>query len=280
MMGRLTPSAFGKKNVMGILEARQLTRRFGKVVAVDQLDLSVEAGEIFGLLGPNGAGKSTTIQMFTTLLPITSGEVSIQEYQLTRQPAQVRRCIGYVPQALSVDSNLTGYENLLMVAKLYDVPRQKRQSRIRECLAYVSLEAAARQLVQRYSGGMIRRLEIAQALIHQPPVLFMDEPTVGLDPVARHAVWDILQTVRSQSGTTLFLSTHFMEEADYLCDRVAIMDSGRIVVMGSPNELKEGISQPNASLDQVFIHYTGHDLESRGSYRDISQARNTARRLG
>ncbi len=278
MMGRLTPS--GKSKVMGILEVCQLTRRFGKVVAVDHLDLDVEAGEIFGLLGPNGAGKSTTIKMLTTLLPVTSGEVTIQGYLLTRQPAQVRRHLGYVPQALSVDSNLTGYENLLMVAKLYDVPRQQRQSRIRDTLAYVGLEAAAQHLVQRYSGGMIRRLEIAQALIHQPPILFMDEPTVGLDPVARHALWDLLQNVRSQLGTTLFLSTHFMEEADYLCDRVAIMDSGRIVVMGSPNELKASISQTNATLDQVFIHYTGHDLESRGSYRDISQTRNTARRLG
>jgi len=163
---------------------------------------------------------------------------------------------------------------------LYDVPRQQRQSRIRDALAYVGLEAAAQHLVQRYSGGMIRRLEIAQALIHQPPILFMDEPTVGLDPVARHTLWEVLQNARSQLGTTLFLSTHFMEEADYLCDRVAIMDSGRIVAMGSPNELKAGIAQGNATLDQVFIYYTGHDLESRGSYRDISQTRNTSRRLG
>lgn len=265
---------------MGIVEIQQLTRRFKSAVAVDSLNLVVEAGEIFGLLGPNGAGKSTTIKMLTTLLPVTSGEAKIKHCYLTQDPAQVRQLIGYVPQSLSVDGSLTGYENLLMVAKLYNVPRQQQKTRIGEALAYVALEDASRQLVNRYSGGMIRRLEIAQALLHQPAVLFMDEPTVGLDPVARNALWELLKKIRTQLGTTIFLTTHFMEEADYLCDRVGIMHYGRLVAMGSPNELKSSISEPEASLDRVFIHYTGDNLEARGNYRDISQTRSTARRLG
>ncbi|QDZ40791.1 ATP-binding cassette domain-containing protein [Euhalothece natronophila Z-M001] len=265
---------------MGIVEIQQLTRRFKSAVAVDSLNLVVEAGEIFGLLGPNGAGKSTTIKMLTTLLPVTSGEVKIKHCNLTQNPAQVRQLIGYVPQSLSVDGSLTGYENLLMVAKLYNVPRQQQKTRIGEALAYVALEDASRQLVKRYSGGMIRRLEIAQALLHQPAVLFMDEPTVGLDPVARNALWELLKKIRTQLGTTIFLTTHFMEEADYLCDRVGIMHYGRLVAMGSPNELKASISEPEATLDRVFIHYTGDNLEARGNYRDISQTRSTARRLG
>lgn len=265
---------------MGLVEIQQLTRRFGSIVAVDSLNLVVEEAEIFGLLGPNGAGKSTTIKMLTTLLPVTSGEVKIKHCHLTQNPTQVRQLIGYVPQSLSVDGSLTGYENLLMVAKLYNVPRPQRKTRIGEALSSVALEDAAKKLVKRYSGGMIRRLEIAQALLHQPAVLFMDEPTVGLDPVAKNALWDLLQKIRTQFGTTILLTTHFMEEANYLCDRVGIMHYGHLVAVGSPNELKASISEPEATLDRVFIHYTGDNLEARGNYRDISQTRSTARRLG
>lgn len=263
-----------------IVETQELTRRFGKAMAVDALNLCVEPGEVFGLLGPNGAGKSTTIKMLTTLLPPTSGRARVAHFEITRHPAKVRRMIGYVPQALSVDSTLTGYENLLIVAKLYDIPRRDRISRIRSALAYVGLEDVAGNLVRSYSGGMIRRLEIAQALIHHPRVLFLDEPTVGLDPVARKAIWELIRQLCADSGTTVFLTTHFMEEADTLCSRLAIMHLGQVVATGTPAQLKASLNKRGATLDDVFIHYTGDYLASGGNYRDISTTRRTAQRLG
>lgn len=263
-----------------IVETQELTRCFGKAMAVDALNLCVEPGEVFGLLGPNGAGKSTTIKMLTTLLPPTSGRARVAQFEVTRHPAKVRRMIGYVPQALSVDSTLTGYENLLIVAKLYDIPRSERISRIRSALAYVGLEDVAGNLVRSYSGGMIRRLEIAQALIHHPRILFLDEPTVGLDPVARKAIWELVKQLCADSGTTVFLTTHFMEEADTLCDRLAIMHLGQVVATGTPAQLKASLNKRGATLDDVFIHYTGDYLASGGNYRDISTTRRTAQRLG
>ncbi len=263
-----------------ILQLDHLTRRFGEFTAADAVTLSVEAGEVFGLLGPNGAGKSTTIKMLTTLLPPTSGTAQVAGYDLLRQQPQVRRSIGYVPQALSADGSLTGYENLLIFAKLYDLPRNQRAARTRLALDYMGLSEAADKLVRTYSGGMIRRLEVAQALLHGPRVLFLDEPTVGLDPVARKAVWEHLSELREQTGMTIFLTTHYMEEADSLCQRVAIMHRGHLAAMGTPAELKASIGHPDATLDDVFAHYTGDVLESGGSYRDTSRARRTARRLG
>ncbi|HEY9651580.1 MAG TPA: ATP-binding cassette domain-containing protein, partial [Coleofasciculaceae cyanobacterium] len=251
-----------------IVETQELTRRFGKTTAVNALNLTVEAGEVFGLLGHNGAGKSTMIKMLTTLLPPTSGRARVAQFDIVRHPARVRRVIGYVPQALSVDSTLTGYENLLIIAKLYDIPRAERASRLRGALAYVGLEDVAGNLVRSYSGGMIRRLEIAQAFIHRPRVLFLDEPTVGLDPVARKAVWDLVKQLCVDYGTTVFLTTHFMEEADNLCDRLAIMHQGEVVAMGTSNQLKASLNQSGATLDDVFIHYTGDYLTSGGNYRD------------
>ncbi len=263
-----------------ILETQALTRRFGKMTAVDGLTLSVKAGEVFGLLGPNGAGKSTAIKMLTTLLPISSGRATIAEFDVTRQADRVRRVIGYVPQALSADGTLTGYENLLIFAKLYDIPRRERESQVRNALAFMGLQDAAGRLVRQYSGGMIRRLEIAQSILHQPPVLFLDEPTVGLDPIARTAVWEMVTQLRINYGTTIFLTTHFMEEADNLCDRVAIMYRGRVIASGTPAELKALLGKGDATLDDVFIHYTGDQLASGGSYRETSRTRRTARRLG
>ncbi len=172
-----------------ILETQALTRTFGTLTAVEAMTLSVARGEVFGLLGPNGAGKTTAIKMLTTLLPPTSGTARVAGFDITRDPNKVRREIGYVPQMLSVDGSLTGYENLLIFAKLYDIVRAERQSRVREALSLVGLSDAAHKLVREYSGGMIRRLEIAQSTLHRPRLLFLDEPTVGLDPIARQAIW-------------------------------------------------------------------------------------------
>jgi ABC-2 type transport system ATP-binding protein len=257
-----------------------LTRRFGALVAVDGLTLEVATGEIFALLGPNGAGKTTLLKMLTTLLPPTSGRASVAGFDVARQPGRVRRVIGYVPQMLSSDGKLTGYENLLVMAKLYDVPRRERAERIRHALEFMGLTEAAGRSVGEYSGGMIRRLEIAQCMLHRPPVLFLDEPTVGLDPVARRAVWDHIERLRDEFGTTVVLTTHLMEEADRMCGRVAILHLGRVAAIGSPESLKAGLGAPDATLDDVFIRFTGADLESGGNYRDAGRVRRTAKRLG
>ena len=267
---------------MTILETRSLTRRFGDLTAVDELNLTVETGEVFGLLGPNGAGKTTVIKMLTTLLPPTAGTATVAGFDIRRQPARVRASIGYVPQLISVDGALTGYENLLIFAKLYGVPRALRRGRIEEALNFAGLPEAAGREVRCYSGGMVRRLELAMAMLHRPRVLFLDEPTVGLDPVARQAVWRQVQLLAREYGMTIFLTTHFMEEADVLCGRVTILNLGRVAASGSPAELKESIKQPDATLDQVFAFYTGHplEIEQEGNYRDISQNRRNLARLG
>jgi len=265
---------------MAILRTEDLTRAFGPILAVDRLTLSVEPGEVFGLLGPNGAGKTTTIKMLTTLLPPTSGRAEVAGFDVRRQQARVRRRIGYVPQLISADGALTGYENLLIFAKLYDIPRAEREGRIRRALGFMQLEDSADRLVKQYSGGMIRRLEIAQSILHRPEILFMDEPTVGLDPGARRIVWEHIRALRDNAGTTIFLTTHLMEEADELCGRVAIMHLGRIVALGSPSELKQAVGGEAVTLDDVFIHFTGNALDSGGTFRETSRERRTARRLG
>lgn len=263
-----------------ILETRDLTRRFGKLTAVDQLNLTVAPGEIFGLLGPNGAGKSTVIKMLTTLLPSSSGHAAISGLDVSRQAAAVRRLIGYVPQALSADGTLTGYENLLIFAKLYDIPAKQRHQRIQDVLAFMGLKEAAHRVVRTYSGGMIRRLEVAQSILHRPQLLFLDEPTVGLDPLARTYVWTLVKQLCADYGTTIILTTHFLEEADNLCQRVAIMHGGRVIVSGTPVGLKASLPTENPTLDDVFIHYTGDQLTTGVSYRETSRIRRTAERLG
>lgn len=265
---------------MAILETEALTRRFGKLAAVDMLDISIEAGEIFGLLGPNGAGKTTVIKMLTTLLPPTSGNARVGGFDVARHPGDVRRIIGYVPQMLSADGTLTGYENLLVFAKLYDLPRGEREPRVRDALALMGLTDAADKLVRTYSGGMIRRLEIAQSMLHEPRVLFLDEPTIGLDPLAREAVWERIRQLKAEFGTTILLTTHYMEEADGLCNRVAIMHQGQVMVRGTPAELKASLGGNGATLEQVFVHYAGATLESGGNYRETFRTRRTAQRLG
>jgi len=199
-------------------------------------------------------------------------------FDITTEPTVVRRHIGYVPQALSADGALSGYENLLVSSKLYGLPRAERGRRIGEALELVGLRDAANQLVRQYSGGMIRRLEIAQAMLHRPAVLFMDEPTVGLDPVARRAVWEHVERLRDMFGTTILITTHYMDEADDLADRVAVMHQGRVAAVGTPGELKAAVGA-QATLDDVFMHFTGASIETGGSYRDVLRTRRTARRL-
>ena len=265
---------------MIVLETDALTRQFGALTVVDGLTISVESGEVFGLLGPNGAGKTTVIKMLTTLLPPTAGDARVAGFDIVHHASQVRRVIGYVPQLVSADGTLTGYENLLIFAKLYDIPRSEREPRVREALEFMGLTEASDKLVRNYSGGMIRRLEIAQSMLHRPSVLFLDESTVGLDPVARNGVWEHIQRLRKDYGTAIFLTTHYMEEADGLCSRVAIMHLGKVVAIGTPAQLKASLGQNDAALDDVFVHYTGYVLESGGTFREVSRTRRAARRLG
>jgi len=258
---------------------KNLTRCFGAFTAVDALTLSVNAGEVFGLLGSNGAGKTTTIKMLSTLLPPTLGEARVAGFSITTQPVEVRRAIGYVPQAVSVDGSLTGYENLLIFAKLYDLPHREQQARIAKALEFMNLTADAKRLVGEYSGGMVRRLEIAQSTLHRPKVLFLDEPTVGLDPIARDAVWKHLIDMRANYGTTLFFTTHYLEEAESHCDRIAIMHLGKLDALGTCKELEASLG-PGQTLNDVFVHYAGSALEAGNSFRAVSAERATAERLG
>jgi len=264
---------------MSVIETISLTRLFGSLKAVDGLSFSIEPQEVFGLLGPNGAGKTTTIKMLTTLLPPTSGIGLVAGFDIRKQPAKVRHMVGYVPQFISADGTLSGYENLLIFAKLYDIPGKEREKRIHSALAFMGLEDSANKLVKQYSGGMIRRLEIAQSILHRPEVLFLDEPTIGLDPNARRIVWTHIKQLQKEFGTTILLTTHDMDEADSLCDRVAIMNLGIIATIGSPSALKDSIHHPGATLDDVFIYFTGNSIEG-GNFRETARMRRIARRLG
>lgn len=261
------------------IKTHELTRRFGNLTAVDGIELRVPYGEIFGLLGANGAGKSTVIKMLTTLLSPTSGSAEVGGYDIIKSPAEVRRSIGYVSQLLSADGALTGYENLLLSARLYGLPGAERSTRITDALDFMGLADSARKLVKTYSGGMIRRLELAQAMLHHPAILFLDEPTIGLDPVARHTVWDRLRDLRRDFGITVLITTHDMEEAETLCDELAILHAGKISVVGKPAALRAGLGE-DATLDDVFAHYAGGLIHESGSFSDIAQTRRTARRLG
>jgi len=265
-----------------ILQIKSLTRRFGSFTAVDALDLSVEPGESFALLGSNGAGKTTTIKMLTTLLKPTSGDAVVAGFSITSQPVDVRRAIGYVPQAVSVDGALTGYENLLIFAKLYALPRALRETRIREALEFTALTHVAGRLVREYSGGMIRRLEIAQSTLHRPSLIFLDEPTGGLDPIARDAIWEHLTRLRTELGMTIFFTTHYMDEAQSQCTRLAIMHLGKIAALGTTNQLIDSLGQGEYTLDDVFVRYAGTALESNGggNYRTVKAERAAAKRRG
>ncbi len=255
-----------------------LTKQYGDVTAVDGVSIEVRAGEIYGLIGPNGAGKSTMIKIQTTLLPPTAGGAWVAGADVVHDPGRVRRRIGYVPQVVSADGSLTAYENLWVSARLHSIPGAEQDARINEALEVVGLRDEAHMLVRRYSGGMIRRLEIAQSLLHHPAVLFMDEPTVGLDPVAHRAIWEDIEDLRRRYGMTIFITTHDMTEADAHCDRVGVMHLGKIVAVGTPAELKAQVG-PTATLDDVFAEFTGSQIVAGGSYREVLRTRRTARRL-
>ena len=302
---------------MSAIELEHLSKRFGDLVAVNDLTLEVGDGEFFGLLGPNGAGKTTTLMMLTTLLQPTSGAARVNGFDLVREAGNVRRSIGIVFQDPSSDDTLTGYENLKLHGMLYGMPRVLREQRIEEVLALVDLTDRKDGIVKHYSGGMRRRLELARGLMHRPKVLFLDEPTLGLDPQSREHIWTYVERLVREERITVVLTTHYMEEADRLCSRIAIMDQGKIVALDSPQGLKRvlggdlvtlGIREPAldavralgfvdrierrdgvvqitvrgarerlpqimhaigavetvevrpASLDDVFMHYTGHEI--------------------
>ncbi|HVP92443.1 MAG TPA: ATP-binding cassette domain-containing protein [Acidobacteriota bacterium] len=223
------------------IETNNLTRSFNGLMAVDRLNISVERGEVFGLLGPNGAGKTTTISMLCTILKPTSGRASVNGFDIVKQATQVRKSIGIVFQDPSIDDRLTGRENLYMHANLYGIPSGEQKSRIDRVLKLVELENRADSLLRTYSGGMRRRLEIARGLIHYPKVLFLDEPTIGLDPQTREHIWSYIEELRKAHDITTILTTHYMDEADRLSDRIAIMDYGKIVASNTPSGLKEAL---------------------------------------
>ena len=263
------------------VQVSALTRKFGDLTVVDQVTLTINQSEIFGLIGPNGAGKSTLIKMLTTLLPPTSGSATVAGYDIVSQSAEVRRHIGYVPQLLSADGSLTGYENMLLSARLYGVPRRERTERITRALARMGLSEVTHHLVGHYSGGMIRRLEIAQSLLHRPTVLFLDEPTVGLDPGARETVWEHVLDLRDRFHRTMIVTSHHMDEIDEFCDRIALIDRGRIAAVGTPSELKARVG-PDATLDDVFIQLVAatSETETEGNYGEVRRARRAAREHG
>ena len=227
------------------IEVRQIVKRFGDFTAVNGISFEVDDGEIFGLLGPNGAGKSTLIRMMTTLLPPTEGTAVINGFDVVKQADGVRHSIGVIPQALTSDLELSVEENLIIFAKLYGVPRARRQKLIDELLEAVELTKWRDAPVKNLSGGMRRRVEIARGLVHEPRIFFLDEPTTGLDPVSRVAVWEMLQRIKSQRDLTVLLTTHYMDEADKLCDRIAIVDHGELKALDSPLRLKTSIPGKN-----------------------------------
>ncbi len=223
--------------------------------AVDDISFNVHEGEIFGLLGPNGAGKTTTIKMITTLAKPTSGQISVFGVDALRAPQETRRMFGFVPQAISVDGDLTGYENLLIFAKLFFVDRDERKNRILDALEYFGLADKGDVLVKNYSGGMMRRLEIAQALVNRPKILFLDEPSIGLDPYSKKQVVEQVQELNKEFGTTILITTHDMAEADALCDRLSIMNGGKIAITGAPSDLKRSVGG-----DVLTVKTSGHAI--------------------
>ena len=242
-----------------IVEVENLVKRYnGDVLAVDDISFTVEEGEIFGFLGPNGAGKSTTINILTTLLKPTSGKAAVAGYDVSKDAQKVRHAIGLVPQDLTVDDELSGRENMYLQADLYNVPRSEAKRDIEDLLHVVNLEDAADRLVKTYSGGMRKRLELAEGLIHHPQILFLDEPTLGLDIQTRAAIWDYIKDLKAKHNITVFLTTHYLEEADGLCDRIGIIDHGKIVALDTPSALKRSVGGDIISIGVA----TDRDLTS------------------
>ena len=264
---------------MSAVVVDELVVRYGEVEAVRGVSFAVDEGEVFGLLGPNGAGKTTTLRVLPTLLPPTAGGAAVAGFDVRANAVGVRAAIGYVPQAISIDGALTALENLEFYARVTSVPRRERATRIDQAIDAMELAPYLGRLGRTLSGGMLRRLEVATALLNRPPVLFLDEPTVGLDPTARRLVWERLAALREQAGTTLVVTTHLMEEAERQCDRIAIMDLGRLVAEGTPEELRDEFDA--ATLEDVFTAATGHGIEEEeGGFRDARARRRLSRRLG
>ncbi|AGB26457.1 ABC-type multidrug transport system, ATPase component [Mycobacterium sp. JS623] len=273
------------------IDCAHLTHRYGNFTAVEDFSLQVRCGETVGLLGPNGAGKTTVVRVLTTLTPVQSGQVAIFSLDSRSHTMDIRHNIGYVPQQLSIESALTGRQNVELFARLYDVPHRQRADRVDEALGAMQLLDVADGLAATYSGGMVRRLELAQALVNRPSLLILDEPTVGLDPIARDSVWAQVGRMQQEYGMTVLLTTHYMAEADALCDRVALMHHGRLQAIGSPAELKRAVSAqadvaadevPETTLEDVFRHYAGSDLgedTSQAGLRAVRNSRRTARRV-
>jgi ABC-2 type transport system ATP-binding protein len=269
--------------VENAIEVDHIVKKYGDFTAVDDISFNVAEEEIFGLLGPNGAGKSTLIRMMTTLIPITGGHARIAGHDVEKHPDDARRAIGVVPQAMTSDPDLTLEENLSIYAKLYDVPPARRREQISELLEAVDLTKWRDAQTKTLSGGMRRRLEIARALVHSPRIFFLDEPTTGLDPVSRVAVWEMLSKIKSQRKLTVLITTHYMDEADRLCDRIAIVDHGKLVALDTPMALKERVPGTNVVESQfanmpgdwesqlrglAFVHDIQH--EGAGMYRILS----------
>ena len=261
----VVPSELGKSEIApdapSAIEVSHIVKKYGDFTAVDDVSFQVKEGEIFGLLGPNGAGKSTLIRMMTTLIPITAGSAHIAGHDVSKEPDEARRTIGVIPQALTSDLDLTVEENMSIYAKLYDVPAKRRKQVIAELLETVDLIKWRGAQTKTLSGGMRRRLEIARGLVHSPKIFFLDEPTTGLDPVSRVAVWEMLNNIKSQRQLTVLITTHYMDEADRLCNRVAIVDHGKLVALDTPEALKASV--PGSNVIEVQFDHPPADWEQK-----------------
>jgi ABC-2 type transport system ATP-binding protein len=262
---------------MAIIEAKNLVKKFGDLTAVDDVSFSVEKGEIFGFLGPNGAGKSTTIKMLTTLLHPTGGSVLIDGHDSMKNSDAARHSFGIVFQDPSLDEDLTARENMELHGVLYNVPKKLRRGRTEELLAFVDLSDRAQSLVKTFSGGMKRRLEIARGLLHHPKIIFLDEPTLGLDPQTRNHMWSYLEKLNAEEGITVFFTTHYMEEADRVARRIAVIDHGKIIAMGSGDELKKQTG--TSTLEEAFLNLTGHAIRKEEA-SSVDQLRQMGRAWG
>jgi ABC-2 type transport system ATP-binding protein len=261
---------------MHAIEVDKLTKKFGDLVAVNAISFTVEDGEIFGLLGPNGAGKTTLIRMLTTLTPPTSGTATVGGHDIVKGANGVRHALGVIPQAFTSDPELTAEENMLIHAKLYGVPSGEREALIDKLLESVDLLKFKSKLVRTFSGGMRRRLEIARGLVHSPKIMFLDEPTTGLDPVSRSNVWEMIRRLRDDSHLTILLTTHYMDEADRLCDRIAIVDHGKLAALDSPTRLKDSVP----GTDAVEAEFNGQPNDWDQQLKGLPHAQSVQTRDG
>lgn len=263
---------------MNIIETKNLTKIYkGGIKAVDNLNLEIEEGSIYGLLGPNGAGKTTTIKMLTTVIKPTSGTATVAGLDIIKQSMQVRRIIGLVPQDLTTDEDLKGIENLMMVAKFYDVPKEKARENINKLLKLVDLQDAANRLVGQYSGGMRKRLELISGLVHDPKILFLDEPTLGLDVQTRSLMWDYIKNIQETKNITIILTSHYLEEVDALSDKLSIINKGKLVVSGTPDELKNNVGGDILTISFKSSEDMNKGIEILANYSPTKVTEKTAR---